>query len=84
MPEPSAAALPVPPEAAWFAGIGDARNRSGYLRDVREFMAFCGLDAPAPLPGRDIADRPGCPAAGRYLRGMNVPRAALPFPAPGR
>ncbi len=52
MPEPSAAAppAPVPPEAAWFAGIGDARNRRGYLRDVREFMAFAGLDGPERLP----------------------------------
>ena len=52
MPEPSAALplAPVPPDSAWFAGIGDACNRRGYLRDVREFMAFAGLAEPAALP----------------------------------
>ena len=40
---------PVPPEAAWFAGIGDARNRRGYVRDVREFMAFAGFADPGQL-----------------------------------
>lgn len=51
MPEPSAALppAPVPPEAAWFAGIGDARNRRGYLRDVREFMDFAGFAEPGAL-----------------------------------
>ena len=51
MPEASAATplAPVPPEAAWFAGIGDPRNRRGYLRDVREFMSFAGIAAPEDL-----------------------------------
>ena len=55
MPEPSFAVplAPVPPEAAWFAGIGGASNRRGYLRDVREFMAFASLDAPERLPEAD-------------------------------
>ena len=51
MPESSAAVppAPVPPEAAWFAGIGDARNRRGYLRDAREFMDFAGFAEPGQL-----------------------------------
>lgn len=50
-PEPAALPpAPVPPEAVWFAGIGDARNRRAYLRDVREFMVFAGLVEPAELP----------------------------------
>lgn len=51
MPERSAAAppAPVPPQAAWFADIADARNRRGYLRDVKEFMAFAGFGEPAEL-----------------------------------
>ena len=51
IPKPAAAVplAPVPPEAAWFAGIRGARNRRGYLRDVREFMAFCGFENPDRL-----------------------------------
>ncbi len=51
MPQPSAAVppAPVPPEAAWFARIGDARNRRAYVRDVREFMAFAGFAEPGQL-----------------------------------
>ena len=52
MSEPSAAPplAPVPPEASWFAGISGTRNRRGYVRDVREFMAFAGFAEPAALP----------------------------------
>lgn len=55
MPEPPAAVplAPVPPEAAWFAGLGDARNRRGYLRDVKEFMTFAGLEEPRQLQEAD-------------------------------
>ena len=51
MPKPSATSPlgPVPPEAARFAGIGYARNRRGYVRDVREFMDFAGFGEPGQL-----------------------------------
>ncbi|MGB7303353.1 MAG: tyrosine-type recombinase/integrase [Burkholderiaceae bacterium] len=35
----------VPPEAEWFANIDSAQTRRAYKNDIREFMAFTGIEA---------------------------------------
>lgn len=37
----------VPPAIAWFANIDNERTRRAYESDLREFMAFTGIDNPA-------------------------------------
>lgn len=37
----------VPPAIAWFANIDNARTRRAYESDLREFMAFTGIEGPA-------------------------------------
>lgn len=37
----------VPPAIAWFANIDNPRTRRAYESDLREFMAFTGIDDPA-------------------------------------
>ena len=36
----------VPPEVEWFANLDNPNTRRAYRNDVREFMAFAGLNAP--------------------------------------
>jgi len=36
----------VPPAIAWFANIDNARTRRAYESDLREFMAFTGIEDP--------------------------------------
>lgn len=43
----------VPPAIAWFANIANPQTRRAYEADLREFMAFTGIAAPAQL--RDVA-----------------------------
>jgi site-specific recombinase XerD len=37
----------VPPELEWFANLDYPRTRRAYERDVRDFMGFIGIGAPA-------------------------------------
>jgi site-specific recombinase XerD len=37
----------VPPELEWFANLDNPRTRRAYERDVRDFMGFIGIGAPA-------------------------------------
>ena len=37
----------VPPEAEWFANIGNLQTRRAYKNDIGEFMAFVGIAKPA-------------------------------------
>jgi site-specific recombinase XerD len=37
----------VPPETEWFANLDNLRTRRAYAGDIREFMAFVGITAPA-------------------------------------
>jgi integrase/recombinase XerD len=36
----------VPPAIAWFANIDNPRTRRAYESDLREFMAFTGIEDP--------------------------------------
>ncbi|MBB3221600.1 tyrosine-type recombinase/integrase [Pseudoduganella umbonata] len=42
----------VPPAIAWFANLDNPQTRRAYEADLREFMAFTGVAAPAQL--RDV------------------------------
>lgn len=40
----------VPPAVAWFANIDNPQTRRAYENDVREFMAFAGIESPHAFP----------------------------------
>ena len=39
----------VPPSAEWFANIDNPNTRRAYRNDLKEFMTFIGIAAPAEL-----------------------------------
>jgi integrase/recombinase XerD len=39
----------MPPELAWFANLDNPRTRRAYRIDVREFIAFVGIEAPEEM-----------------------------------
>ncbi len=39
----------VPPEIEWFANIENENTRRAYRNDVREFMAFAGIEHPGEI-----------------------------------